>query len=154
MCAPLSHLCTYTGTITVRAGSNIDNVSDSLSIRNYYDFNINLSVDYVCNGGIIGDQLKTIGTFTIPNYLAVKRVRVRFSGTGIDDEPVLKLGNYLTLRGGDCGSNDAICSWSLSGTYSIRLNSSRLTVSAGASNWYPGNCYMNNASGSLRFYYD
>lgn len=122
-----------------------DNISNIVSIHDYYDVNIGYIVNYECNGHIIGEQLKRYGPITIPAYKRVNRVKIDFSYNSVDDHSVIRIGDFNITSISQSG---------ISGIYDINLNSAEIFIDVGAKNTDPDLCYLYGGKLNITFLYN
>ena len=139
----------YNSAIKIKAVGLGDTEEKSIAIHDYYDINIGYIVDYYCNGYLIGDQLRTYGPINVPAYNRVTKVKINFSWDYVDDEAVVKIGDFR-IETTDAYSK----SGSISETYDIKLNSSTVYIEAGAKNESTKYCSLNNGKLSITFLYN
>ncbi|MBK3499388.1 hypothetical protein JJB27_09980 [Campylobacter fetus subsp. venerealis] len=117
--------------INIESTSKI--LNKNLRIKRIRVIQINEIIDYRGNGYYIGDQLKDLGNFNIPDSKSVKSVKINFSSTFADDYLVVIIDGkrFYKLRNGF----SYVINWEQE--YDISLNTDNINIKAGINDILP-----------------
>lgn len=130
-----------------KASADHNNIKNTV-IHNFLDLSIDEVDDYVCNGYSLTEQLKTY-SYKIPGYKAVKHLDVRFKGSRVDDNAVLRINGVKLYDLALCCNNG----WDKSKTVEWIMDSEDLIVEVGAWNRFTSVCWFNGGF-SIKVRYD